>query len=175
MFPDEVKYGNIVKGLQQEENSVRAVYASHVLERLALEDFRMALSNTYKMLEPGGVFRLIVPDLEVRARRYLETLTAGSTNANSMFLISCHLGSERRPKGLLAKLRTMYGGSAHLWMWDELSLSRELQIIGFTEIRRCSFGDALDPMFKEVESEGRFIDGNQRVVELAIQCQKPAE
>ena len=46
-FPKEVKYGNIAKGLPIAENSVRGVYASHVLEHLALDDFRKALRNTF--------------------------------------------------------------------------------------------------------------------------------
>jgi ubiquinone/menaquinone biosynthesis C-methylase UbiE len=55
-FPKEVKYGDIVKGLPVADNSFRCVYASHVLEHLALHDFRKALRNTFNILEPGGVF-----------------------------------------------------------------------------------------------------------------------
>ena len=65
VFPKEVRYGDIVKGLPLKENSCSGIYCSHVLEHLALKDFRTALINTYKILKPGGVFRCLVPDLEI--------------------------------------------------------------------------------------------------------------
>lgn len=45
-FPENVEYGDIVKGLPLPSNSCDGVYASHVLEHLALEDIRVALKNT---------------------------------------------------------------------------------------------------------------------------------
>ena len=46
--------------------------------------------------------------------------------------------------------------SRHLWMWDVLSLANILSEHGFGKIRRCSFGDCEDPMFRFVEEAGRF-------------------
>lgn len=55
-FPGNVEYGDIVKGLPVPDNSCKAVYCSHVLEHLSLWDFRMALKNTYKILQKGGIY-----------------------------------------------------------------------------------------------------------------------
>jgi ubiquinone/menaquinone biosynthesis C-methylase UbiE len=142
-FPKEVKFGNIAKGLPIAENSVRGVYASHVLEHLALDDFRKALRNTFNILEPGGVFRLIVPDLEERARRYVHEASSRSAEASETFMRTTHLGLEQRPRSLLGRVRLLIGGSAHLWMWDEASIAEELRKSGFISIRRCEFGDAM--------------------------------
>src|SRR5262245_29365205 len=70
-FPAGVRYGDICKGLPIADGHVRGCYASHVLEHLSLEDLRLALANTFSMLAPGGTFRLIVPDLHERAKRYV--------------------------------------------------------------------------------------------------------
>jgi len=51
-FPDIVEYGDICKGLPVAANSCEAIYCSHVLEHLSLEDFRLALQNTYEHLKP---------------------------------------------------------------------------------------------------------------------------
>src|SRR5262249_14688069 len=59
-FPILVEYGDILKGLPVAANTAKGVYASHVLEHLALNDFKTAIQNTFRMLAPGGVFRLIV-------------------------------------------------------------------------------------------------------------------
>src|SRR5437870_12219189 len=70
-FPDNIEYGDIVKGIPLPKHSCEAIYASHVLEHLSLRDFRVALGNTYDLLADGGVFRAVIPDLEILARRYL--------------------------------------------------------------------------------------------------------
>ena len=66
-FPSNVRCGDIVKGLPISDGSCRGVYASHVLEHLAQEDFHKALENTKRILTGGGLFRLVVPDLEFSA------------------------------------------------------------------------------------------------------------
>lgn len=53
-FPAGIRYGDIVRGLPVADDSASAVYASHVLEHLAYDDFWAALRNTYRILKPGG-------------------------------------------------------------------------------------------------------------------------
>ncbi|MES2692496.1 MAG: methyltransferase domain-containing protein [Verrucomicrobiota bacterium] len=62
-FPAHVRRGNIVRGLPVPAESADAVYCSHTLEHLALDEFRTALRNTYAILKPGGTFRFVLPDL----------------------------------------------------------------------------------------------------------------
>ena len=172
-FPASVRYGDICKGLPIADNTVCGCYASHVLEHLSLADFRQALANTFRMLRPGGVFRLVVPDLYERAQRYVVDVHRKSPNAAITFLLSTHLGLEQRPRTLLQYLRRIIGGTMHLWMWDEYSMSAELQHAGFINIRRCQFGDSPDPMFTNVEDSGRFFDEGNKITELALEAQKP--
>ena len=162
-FPTNVKYGNIVKGLPINNDSCKAVYASHVLEHLALEDFRIALNNTYNILTKGGVFRLVVPDLEWCIKEYQANLLE---IRSYKFMENAHLGLLKRERGLIASLRNMLGQSTHLWMWDYTSMKLELEKAGFKNIRRASFNDSSELKFKDVEDEGRFINC------LAIECTK---
>jgi len=172
-FPDLVKFGDICRGLPVPANSVRGVYASHVLEHLAYNDFRIALQNTFRILEPGGIFRLIVPDLQERARRYIQEVSNGSPAASANFMRACHLGLEQRPKSILGRIRLLVGGSSHLWMWDEPSMAEQLKKAGFIDIKRSEFGDSNDPMFAQVEDLGRFIDSTLNLRELAMTARKP--
>ena len=71
-FPENVRYGDITRGLPIPEESCAGIYASHVLEHLALDDFDRALANTYRYLRTGGTFRLVVPDLHLLARTYFD-------------------------------------------------------------------------------------------------------
>jgi hypothetical protein len=152
-FPTNVRYGDVVHGLPLPAGSLRGVYASHVLEHLALDDFRLALRRTFELLAPGGIFRLVVPDLEQIAQRYLESPGA---DAAGKFMNESGLGQARRPRTLAAFVMSWLGNGAHRWMWDYRSLSHELGAVGFVDIRRCQYGDCEDPKFSEVEDVGRF-------------------
>ena len=128
-----------------------------MLEHLALDEFRFALRNTLGMLRPGGVFRFVVPDLAERARRYVDEIRKGKNDASISFMLACNLGKvTRNPTS--RKITDVFGNSAHLWMWDELSMRQELSAAGFVRIRRCKFGDADDAMFCKVEDYHRFVD-----------------
>lgn len=166
-FPENVKYGDIVKGLPVKDNSCDGLYCSHVLEHLALDDFRKALKNSFKILKTGGTFRCIVPDLEAYTREYLENINKGHHSASLTFMAEkTLLGVQSRPKTLKARVGSMFGNSHHLWMWDKYSLAEELKKAGFKNIRDCKYNDSTDPMFSHVESEDRFTQA------VAIECTK---
>jgi hypothetical protein len=171
IFPDGVRFGDIVRGLPIPDGSARGVYASHVLEHLSLHDFWIALENTFRLLEPGGIFRLVVPDLEVRARIYIEKLKKREPDANSWFMRTAGFGLEKRARGLEGLARCALGNSAHLWMWDETSMTAALKKVGFAGIRRCHFNDSQDEAFRVVEDADRFCENS--LEECAMEAIKP--
>ena len=173
-FPKDVRFGDIVKGLPVADGSASGVYASHVLEHLSHDEFRRALDHTFTMLRPTGIFRLVVPDLKSRAQTYLQRVEQGDAKANDWFMHSSHLGLERRPRGLQALARTIFGRSSHLWMWDEDSIAAALTEAGFSAIRRCHIGDCKDPAFLAVEDASRFYDPALDIEECAMEAIKPA-
>lgn len=52
--------------------SVDLIYASHVLEHFGRHAYRAVLAEWCRVLKPGGVLRLSVPDFEANVRVYLE-------------------------------------------------------------------------------------------------------
>lgn len=165
-FPSNVLYGDIIKGLPVEDNTCDGLYCSHTLEHLSLDEFRIALKNSYKILKKGGKFRCIVPDLEFIARDYIASLENGNDLASVKFISETLLGTESRPRGIKNFINSFYGNSKHLWMWDSKSLASELKNVGFLKIRNCSFNDSSDPMFALVENKSRFVNS------VAIECEK---
>ena len=149
-----------MRGLPIAPASATAIYASHVLEHLALDEFRFALRNTLGMFRPGGVFRFVVPDLAERARRYVDEIRKGKNDASISFMLACNLGkvTRRKYEDLEGRLRDVFGNSAHLWMWDELSMRQELSAADSYKFAGASFGDADDAMFCKVEDYHRFVD-----------------
>jgi len=159
VFPASVLYGDIVKGLPVPAQSAAGVYASHVLEHLALEDLRTALRHTFAMLRTGGIFRLVVPDLEQLARYYLARVDRCDPEACNWFMRTLQMGREHSMRGIRARVAATFGNATHLWMWDYCTLTAELERAGFNGIRRCVFGDCDDAKFGLVEEQNRFDGG----------------
>ena len=124
-----------------------------MLEHLSYDDFRIAIRNVYKLLKPGGIFRSVVPDIEVMIKGFMESNEA---NRAFNFVRSTGLGRLKRPKSIIEHLRAMVGNSSHLWMWDYSSLELELVQAGFDKIRSASFNDSNDEMLAMVESQERW-------------------
>lgn len=157
IFPQNVRYGDIVRGLPLAMSSCKGLFCAHVLEHLSLNDFRTALENSYRLLAPGGIFRCVVPDLEEAANDYLNNLQNNDKSASIRFVgKKTLLGQESRPRGIYGLLVFLYGNSGHRWKWDKHSLETELRKVGFTNIRNCNYNDSSDPMFKLVETAENF-------------------
>jgi len=63
-------------GLPFADASVDVVYHAHMLEHLEADDARKFLAECHRVLRPGGVVRVVVPDLEGIAQVYLRELAA---------------------------------------------------------------------------------------------------
>jgi predicted SAM-dependent methyltransferase len=163
-YPKNIRYGDVIKGLPISPQSTDAVYCSHVLEHMTLEEFRVAIRNVFNYLRPGGTFRLVLPDLEQLIRSYVDD---PSSEASSRFMRQSYLGEASLARGLKAMPTALFGRSRHLWMWDYKGMAEQLAEAGFTDIRRAQIGDSPDPHFSEVESEGRWTDC------LGVECKRP--
>lgn len=162
-FPKSVRPGDIVTGLPIVNASCRLLYCSHVLEHLAFDDCLTAISNSYRLLAPGGVWRIVLPDLRQEVEKYMKDSQA---TAAEEFMRSSYLGMVERPRGLGARLAEAFGNSRHLWMWDFESLSARLVAAGFFQVRRAQFGDSDYQDFADVENPERWAEA------LGVECRK---
>ena len=60
----QLHYLNVMKPLPFPDNSVSAVFSSHVFEHLFLNEIQPLIREIWRVLVPGGVCRTVVPDLE---------------------------------------------------------------------------------------------------------------
>ena len=153
---DNVLRHDLRKGIPFPDGSADAVYHSHLLEHLDREVVPVFLAEVLRVLRPGGVHRIVVPDLEADARAYIASLdeaaagqrTAAEHEAAVRVLIEQMVRREaywtaqkppvrRKVENLLlgdARQR----GETHQWMWDRVSLPAELEKAGFIEPRVVS-------------------------------------
>ena len=59
-----LKYLDITKPLPFANGSVAAVFSSHVFEHLFMDEVYRLVEEIHRVLAPGGVCRVVVPDLE---------------------------------------------------------------------------------------------------------------
>ena len=65
---------NFLNGIPLEGGQFDLVYHSHVMEHFAKTDGEKFIAECYRILKPGGVIRIALPNLEVIAKEYLKNL-----------------------------------------------------------------------------------------------------
>jgi SAM-dependent methyltransferase len=73
-----VRAHDLRNGIPYPDGTFDVVYNSHVLEHFSKHAAPAFLRECYRVLSPGGVLRVAVPDLERIARLYLEALEKAS-------------------------------------------------------------------------------------------------
>lgn len=71
---NEIFVHNLAKGIPFADGSVDVVYHSHLLEHLDRNIAPEFLSEIFRVLKPGGLHRICVPDMEILARAYLTSI-----------------------------------------------------------------------------------------------------
>ena len=61
---------NLSDGIPLNDNSIDVVFSSHFLEHLTKNDGQQLLSDIYRILKPGGLVRILVPDLDLAIQRF---------------------------------------------------------------------------------------------------------
>ncbi len=64
---------DVTKGIPFGESAFQTVYHSHILEHLKPDQGVRLIEECFRVLRPGGILRMVVPDLERIAKLYLET------------------------------------------------------------------------------------------------------
>lgn len=71
---------NLLNGVPFPDNEFDVVYHSHVLEHFPKQNALTFLKECFRVLKPGGVMRVVVPDLESIVREYLKWMTNSLNN-----------------------------------------------------------------------------------------------
>lgn len=75
---ESVHAHNLLHPLPLADAACSVVYHSHVLEHIPKDKALGFIAECFRVLAPGGVLRIAVPDLETIAKLYLESLTAAA-------------------------------------------------------------------------------------------------
>ena len=99
------------------DSSVEVIYASHVLEHIGRHEYKDVLARWHKILQPNGILRLSVPDME------------------KVFLHYAQFKDLEKLKGFIWGGQN-YRYNYHYIGWDFETLKKDLSDTGFTHIQR---------------------------------------
>jgi SAM-dependent methyltransferase len=154
--------------------SADAVYASHFLEHLYREEGQQLMRESFRVLAPGGIVRIVVPDLQAIVQEYLGERPFGELSDGAKQLTPGDLLNERflmrwpTPQKRNAVMRVydaMLDFHSHKWMYDEQSLSSLLRSVGFVDVARKTFGESAIPDITQIEDQSRILNGGGVCVE----------
>jgi predicted SAM-dependent methyltransferase len=160
-WPGNIRVHDVRRGLPFPVGAFGAIYASHFLEHLHFEEARHLLRECFRVLQPGGFLRLVVPDLQLLVREYLEELDGQGLAPDCAADRLCRRLDMRAPQqGRGHLLYRVYSSvkdfHTHKWMYDGESLGRRMLEAGFVSVSRRAYLESDIAGIEEVERRERF-------------------
>jgi len=133
------------------DNSIDCLHSEHALEHLGYMEARQALKEWARVLKPGGTLHLMIPDLEVCCRRFVESKTKQSREWWRKTIYGAQKSQADEPDE----------AQRHLTGFTMDEIKEELELVGF-QVNSCHrYGD--------------YIDGEMLSIEVdAVKMNKPA-
>jgi predicted SAM-dependent methyltransferase len=109
--------------------SFEGVFCEHVMEHFSLEDGQRLAREVYRVLRPGGCFRIVVPDAELLLQRYFDTPDE---------VVARRYAGDATPMEIVnLYFRQRY---EHQFLYDWSTMKKMLLGAGFEMVSRAAFG-----------------------------------
>lgn len=141
---------DLSKGIPFAGCSVEWVYSAHVLEHIPLPGALQLFEESFRVLESGGLMRVVVPDAGVLLGSY-----SGTNDAS---------WAHEFPTRMLA-VNALFYENGHRTMWDAELMIAALAAAGFTQLRERAY---LDSDMQPCPDDERRKDGS-----LFVEGRKP--
>jgi SAM-dependent methyltransferase len=161
-WPPGIVCRDVRSGLGLPPGSAAVIFSSHLIEHLHREEGLLLLRDAFRALRPGGVCRVVTPDLSALVDRYLRARgddpSAGDRLQDALLL---HPAQPPQPGRVLGWYRQMTRFDHHKWVYDGGSLSALFREAGFDTPRVCAYleSDIPPDRLAEVEQADRVTDG----------------
>jgi predicted SAM-dependent methyltransferase len=125
------------------DSSLDGIFCEHVFEHFDLERGLAVLRESFRVLQPAGCLRIIVPDGEKILKSYFD---------NPAELLVHRPGETPSPmEAVNSYFRQRYD---HQWIYDWELLEHQLVQAGFAQIARVSFGEGATSKPVLLDDEG---------------------
>lgn len=129
-----IAYLDLTRPFPFRDASIDAVLASHVLEHLTVAEAGACVGEIQRVLKPGGILRVAVPDLDAVVASY-------DPADPDAFLYGLLQGRERSTSR-----------HRHWWNYNETSMRALLERAGFATIDRRGYREGACPDVERVDT-----------------------
>jgi len=180
-WSQDILWHDLRRPLPFPDNSMVAVYSSHTLEHLYLSQAQALLGECFRVIIPGGIIRIVVPDLKAIIDEYMDAKRLDHEASPTMS--APHVApADRVNQRLLMRQTTpptgnllsrMYQCSqdfhSHKWMYDAGSLSYYMSLAGFVDVQEmmCCCSKITD--IQQIETSERLLCGAGLAIEATKQ------
>jgi predicted SAM-dependent methyltransferase len=146
-----------IRSLPYPDGSVDAVYSSHALEHIYLDEARQVLADSARVLRSGGMIRIALPDATVIARRFLNSADDPAAGREYNDALLAHPTMRRRG---IQRIVGGAGGHVHRWQPTAPMVKQMLEQARFSDVRGCNYksGDFPDLDTIETRPESFFLE-----------------
>jgi predicted SAM-dependent methyltransferase len=128
---------DLARSLPLQTASLRGVYSEHCIEHVSYEIGRFAIREFFRVLNPGGRVRIIVPD----AGMFLDLYARAGHGEEVVFPF------QTSPSNLpLVEVSRVFQDHGHVAAYDFDTLRLFLADAGFVDVQRRSFMNGQDPV-----------------------------
>ena len=137
---------DLTKGVPLDDNTVDAVYSSHVFEHIPYRDLLHVIKEIRRILKPGGKLLVCVPNAGLYLRAYFN---------NEMFLNydEMYIPAAVNTNSKIDQLNYIaYLNGDHTFMFDEENIINILKMCNFNSVDFREFDDEIDHPDRDFES-----------------------
>jgi predicted SAM-dependent methyltransferase len=142
---------NLDRPLPWPTGSASAVYGGEVLEHFTRESGARLLAECFRVLVPGGIIRMRVPDNARFWSNYLAEYEAMKQRPRAEWSTAHTRWIEMFFREIATGDKWQSRGHYHKWMYDEISLILTLENVGFGDVRRMPYLESRIPDVNLVE------------------------
>jgi SAM-dependent methyltransferase len=162
-WPRDIVIHDLRKRLPFLDSSFACIYASHLIEHLYQVEGERLLGECHRVLKPGGVLRIVVPDLFALVNDYLHDKAQRDRRDEAADLLNEKLlfRSSAPPAGsaIYRTYLSLTDFHTHKWMYDADSMIRLLKRVGFPNPGEMAYRQSAIVGISDVERPERVLEG----------------
>lgn len=159
-YNSRIFFHRFTKSLPWRDNSIDVIYAGEVLEHLTYEKGEMLLKECYRILKRGGgIIRIRVPDNVRFWENYLTEFKRMKETPRNEWTLQHTRWIEMFFRDICVRRPSIIHsmGHYHKWAYDEVSLTKALEIIGFVDVDRKRYLESRIADVADVETRDDLI------------------
>ncbi|MFW7379492.1 MAG: class I SAM-dependent methyltransferase [Oligoflexus sp.] len=141
------------------DNTFDVIYSEHMLEHIHVDKVPHLLSEAFRVLKPGGLFRVTVPDLEIHATNYVNRNDEFFKPIIDKYKARWDKQKEKywliRSNGGAFMSRAVQRFYRHRWMYDFETLSSCLDEVGFSKCIKQECGKSINAAAGDMDRPDR--------------------